>query len=744
MSNPFSRPLFRTNFLRHYAEGGIVSNVVGPEDPGQLDPVQVLHGMAQQVDTTEKNLDNASGIDEILSSFTGTQKTAADARKELADLVGKRDAEKTPDSVLALVQPAMAIMEMSRQMQPQGGIQQAPFNGQQEAAPAGFTGAVPAFAEGGDVDVNALIAKYAALQGQIPASYGRDPSSAWLALAQFGAGLAQGPTFAQGMSKGTAMAGPYMANAIEGMNARRSALTAFVANEASNQESQNRQFAHQDKLQQEQIAAQQKLAQTQFTNDLKLRQWDFQHPQVGATQRMTDDLSSMYGQLGSLPPDDPQRAVLQKKIDAYENVLFPADRNDPLLKYKLVTAANGGDPSNPVDVGKTIQSMEPSNNETSDTKNARRITELKKILAADPTNTDAKVELDTLTELTKNKGVSVTNNIGEKGAIAVRAAFADRKDKVYTPEQISRAKQLNSIEVLKTILSIDPSQGGPYMGLGAEQFAKVGQVLESIGYTGDIPSFFRGPALSQAFQTAAADLSVEQQKDMARGTNLTLQIIQQATANVGKNPDANKLWVDMNEKVLRWQAKNDDYLSLLEQTYGADNPAILKATDPEDPTVQGLELPRKPLSKLTESEIFDKQGRPLLSYSDYVAWRQMHEPAVDEKLRQQIIGVARTPTNNGYPVPDISGIHMPGSGPSATPPRPATMRDFNATPGVSVDVTRPGQTAAPAQPQTRDAIKVDGVEDVFVRDPKTGYYVGKVTGKIYDIVTQQFVTAGGR
>lgn len=764
MNSPFSRPLFRGNFLQHYAEGGIVSTVAGPEEmpmeQGQ-DPMQILQGMAQQVETTEQNLDAAGSLDEILSSFTGQPTTAADARNKLAGLVGERDAEKTPDSVLALVQPAMAIMDMSRQMQPEGGIQQAPFNGAdgqpmppQEAEagmpPANFQQGlpgyakggeviVPGFAPGGEVDMNAIMAKYAALEGQIPQGYASDPTSAWMALAQMGAGIASGPTFAQGMARGTEMAGPYMQAGLENVSRKKSALQAFVANEAQNQEQNNftaeqndKQIAAQDRVTRMQIQAQKDTAKLGFDHDWNLRKWDLENPQMGDTQRMTEDLAGLYKTVGTLPDGDPQKDILQKKIDAYENVLFPADKSDPLLKYKLVVKANGGNPEDPAQIGAVIKDeMAGNDNSTSDIKNAKRLSELDVILKADPNDAAAKAEFEFLKKASVDGGVNV--NLGEKGTLTAYKDYQDKKEKVYNPSIASRIEQRNNLEIMKAVLAIDPSKGGFETGLLPEQRIMIGQAMEMVGFKGTVPEFLRSPALGQLFQTASEKLNTEQQKDMARGTNLTFQIIQKANANIGKNPDANKLWIDIQSKVLDWYGKNDEYLSMLERTYGTDNPGLLQHIDPENPAVQGMSLPKKPLSKLTEAEIFSPDGKPLLSYDDYVTWRQIHEPAIDASVRDKITGMARAPgaalTIDGKSIPTI------GDKLSATPP--LTNRQFTAIPGVSVD-------NAPEDPTLKLSaqifVKGDPSREAFVYDATTGMYKGAKTGRLIDPRTGDFVT----
>lgn len=395
MSRVFSRPLFQANFVKRYAEGGIVSTIApeyeSPEEapPPDQDPMKILSDVAMQVDTTEKNLDAAGSIDEILSSFAGSPKTADDARNELADLVGRRDAMATPESVLALVQPTMAILEMSRSMSPPGGIANAPLadmvppdaappmgGGMGGTAPVNFTPSpdgmpVPGFATGGDVDLNAIMQKYQTMNAAVPQNYGTDPASAWLALAQVGAGMAQGRSFAQGLSRGTEMAGPYMQAAIEQRNKRRDALSNYVAAEALRQETQaaeESRLAQTLRAQRETaqmniraenarldrtIAAQQELEALRSANDLKIKQYEVENREMPDTVQTLDKYNKMKTLYDELPDDDPNKRTLGTQIDSYEKVLFsktdnrtPEERNAArLAEIDAALQARPGDPT---------------------------------------------------------------------------------------------------------------------------------------------------------------------------------------------------------------------------------------------------------------------------------------------------------------------------------------------------------------------------------------------------------------
>ena len=68
--------------------------------------------LAAGVEQTEQNIDAAEDSVGIMNALRGKNQTEEEYRDELAQYVGPNDAKYTPDSVLALVQPTMAMMEM--------------------------------------------------------------------------------------------------------------------------------------------------------------------------------------------------------------------------------------------------------------------------------------------------------------------------------------------------------------------------------------------------------------------------------------------------------------------------------------------------------------------------------------------------------------------------------------------------------------------------------------------------------
>jgi hypothetical protein len=139
-------------------------------DPAQLE--QLLGGMAGQF----QNIDQAEDFEQVMNAMRGDQAPIAARREELAGVVGPEDANATPESVLALVQPVMmmaavdqgigglaaeqmntpvegqmseGIMSMAM---PQESPAAAPMPGPGGPAPANFRygGPVVAMQEGGD------------------------------------------------------------------------------------------------------------------------------------------------------------------------------------------------------------------------------------------------------------------------------------------------------------------------------------------------------------------------------------------------------------------------------------------------------------------------------------------------------------------------------------------------------------------------------------------------------------------
>ena len=113
---------------------------------GLVDPVeqQAFGQMAGGMEDMLSNIDAASSVEEIMDSVRGDQSSMEDRRGELAGYVGEKDAEKTPESVLALLQPTFTIMDMMQEQSAAGGIANAMPMGETNAMPM-----EPPVAEGG-------------------------------------------------------------------------------------------------------------------------------------------------------------------------------------------------------------------------------------------------------------------------------------------------------------------------------------------------------------------------------------------------------------------------------------------------------------------------------------------------------------------------------------------------------------------------------------------------------------------
>jgi hypothetical protein len=101
-----------------------------------------LQAAAESMQELYGELDNAESIEEVINSLRGDKQPMSARYNELAEMVGEADAKKTPESVLALLQPTFQIMEVMQQNVPEGGIGSAPMMmGGGEQAAEDFSGA---------------------------------------------------------------------------------------------------------------------------------------------------------------------------------------------------------------------------------------------------------------------------------------------------------------------------------------------------------------------------------------------------------------------------------------------------------------------------------------------------------------------------------------------------------------------------------------------------------------------------
>ena len=85
--------------------GGITSGLEDNES------VQALSNVTSGIETLFQNIDDADNPKEIMDAIRGDEASVEQRRTELAQLVGEEDANKTPESVLTIVQPLMTVIE---------------------------------------------------------------------------------------------------------------------------------------------------------------------------------------------------------------------------------------------------------------------------------------------------------------------------------------------------------------------------------------------------------------------------------------------------------------------------------------------------------------------------------------------------------------------------------------------------------------------------------------------------------
>lgn len=154
----------------------------GAQPPVPADGSGITSGLVETAQVMEKvneQIDNAEDFKGIMDALRGDDSSVEDRRSELADYVGNEDAEKTPESVLTLLQPTFSILEMAEQESPEGGINmgamQAPRP--QEAMARMAMGEQPVMRQGGTPQTEAggetvpptvNLSNLQAIQGLVP------------------------------------------------------------------------------------------------------------------------------------------------------------------------------------------------------------------------------------------------------------------------------------------------------------------------------------------------------------------------------------------------------------------------------------------------------------------------------------------------------------------------------------------------------------------------------------------------
>ena len=75
---------------------------------------EVERGVGDEVSRSMNNLDMAGDMVDIMNAVWDDNRTIEDYRTELASVVGPEDASRTPDSVLALVQPTLQLAQIDQ------------------------------------------------------------------------------------------------------------------------------------------------------------------------------------------------------------------------------------------------------------------------------------------------------------------------------------------------------------------------------------------------------------------------------------------------------------------------------------------------------------------------------------------------------------------------------------------------------------------------------------------------------
>jgi hypothetical protein len=110
------------------AEGitSLLRDSMGGQMPSNLEAGIMATGQA--IRQLNRNLDNAKDLPDVMNAVRGDNKTIAERKDELAGLVGTEDAQKTPDSVLAVMQPFFQILDVVQAQASPGGIADLPMD----------------------------------------------------------------------------------------------------------------------------------------------------------------------------------------------------------------------------------------------------------------------------------------------------------------------------------------------------------------------------------------------------------------------------------------------------------------------------------------------------------------------------------------------------------------------------------------------------------------------------------------
>ena len=116
----YDRAMFRGSRPKAAADAvgsmaGVAKQMAGP---------MVQQGIAGVMQDMTKGVKSAENYEQAMNAFRGDQKSVGERRKELGGIVGMKDAKKTPESVLTLVQPVMEMREIKERGSVDQGIGQ--------------------------------------------------------------------------------------------------------------------------------------------------------------------------------------------------------------------------------------------------------------------------------------------------------------------------------------------------------------------------------------------------------------------------------------------------------------------------------------------------------------------------------------------------------------------------------------------------------------------------------------------
>ena len=116
----YDRAMFRGSRPKAAADAvgsmaGVAKQMAGP---------MVQQGIAGVMQDMTKGVKSAENYEQAMNAFRGDEKSVSDRRQELGGIVGMKDAKKTPESVLTLVQPVMEMREIKERGNVDQGIGQ--------------------------------------------------------------------------------------------------------------------------------------------------------------------------------------------------------------------------------------------------------------------------------------------------------------------------------------------------------------------------------------------------------------------------------------------------------------------------------------------------------------------------------------------------------------------------------------------------------------------------------------------